>query len=66
MTGSIEGARGVQDTRGARGAGAAGGGPGSISALRAVVRGIAIALLFFALLIAVWEGAKALGGDPWR
>ena len=38
----------------------------SRSPLRAVVRGILLALLFLVVLIAVWEGAKALGGDPWR
>ncbi|HTK45226.1 MAG TPA: ABC transporter permease [Patescibacteria group bacterium] len=36
------------------------------SPIRAVVRGILISLLFLAALVAVWEGAKALGGDPWR
>ena len=36
------------------------------SPIRAVVRGILLALLFLAVLVAVWEGAKALGGDPWR
>jgi len=29
-------------------------------------RGLALALLFLVVLIVVWEGAKALGGDPWR
>ena len=36
------------------------------SPIRAVVRGILLALLFLAVLVAAWEGAKALGGDPWR
>ena len=36
------------------------------SPIRAVVRGVLLALLFLALLVVVWEGAKALGGDPWR
>jgi len=36
------------------------------SPFRAVVRGTLLALLFLAVLVAVWEGAKALGGDPWR
>jgi NitT/TauT family transport system permease protein len=36
------------------------------SPIRAVVRGILLTLLFLAVLVAVWEGAKALGGDPWR
>jgi NitT/TauT family transport system permease protein len=36
------------------------------SPTRAIVRGILLGLLFVAFLIAVWEGAKALGGDPWR
>jgi NitT/TauT family transport system permease protein len=31
-----------------------------------VARGAAIGLVFFVLLVVVWEGAKALGGDPWR
>ena len=34
--------------------------------MRSLVRGVAIGLLFFAILVVVWEGAKALGGDPWR
>jgi NitT/TauT family transport system permease protein len=33
---------------------------------RSIVRAIAIGLLFVAILVGVWEGAKALGGDPWR
>jgi NitT/TauT family transport system permease protein len=40
--------------------------PGSRSAARTLGRGFAIGLLFFAILLVVWEGAKALGGDPWR
>lgn len=36
------------------------------SPARAVLRGAGLALLFVVLLIGVWEGAKALGGDPWR
>jgi NitT/TauT family transport system permease protein len=36
------------------------------SPARAVARGALLALLFVAALIVVWEGAKALGGDPWR
>jgi NitT/TauT family transport system permease protein len=39
---------------------------GEPSVGRALVRGVAIGLLFLAILIVVWEGAKALGGDPWR
>ena len=34
--------------------------------VRSVARATAIALLFIAALLVVWEGAKALGGDPWR
>lgn len=34
--------------------------------VRAVARAGAISLLFLAALLVVWEGAKALGGDPWR
>ena len=44
-----------------RGRGAAAG-----SAARPIIRGVAIGLLFLAILAGVWEGAKALGGDPWR
>ena len=33
---------------------------------RPILRGVAIGLLFLAILAGVWEGAKALGGDPWR
>ena len=36
------------------------------SPIRAVVRGALLGLLFLAFIVAVWEGAKALGGDPWR
>jgi len=36
------------------------------SPIRAVVRGVLLGLLFLAIIVAVWEGAKALGGDPWR
>jgi NitT/TauT family transport system permease protein len=36
------------------------------SPVRALARGTAIGLVFFVLLVLVWEGAKALGGDPWR
>jgi NitT/TauT family transport system permease protein len=36
------------------------------SPARSIVRGTAIGLLFVAILLVVWEGAKALGGDPWR
>jgi NitT/TauT family transport system permease protein len=36
------------------------------SPTRAVVRGVLLGLLFLAFIVAVWEGAKALGGDPWR
>jgi len=39
---------------------------GAALALRPIARGVAIGLLFLALLVVVWEGAKALGGDPWR
>jgi NitT/TauT family transport system permease protein len=35
-------------------------------ALRSIGRGVAIGLVFLGLLLVVWEGAKALGGDPWR
>jgi NitT/TauT family transport system permease protein len=38
----------------------------AVSPLRAVARGLALGLLFLAVLVVVWEGAKALGGDPWR
>ena len=33
---------------------------------RPILRGVSIGLLFLAILAGVWEGAKALGGDPWR
>lgn len=36
------------------------------SPLRGMLRGLALGLLFLAILIVAWEGAKALGGDPWR
>ena len=36
------------------------------SPVRAIARGVLIGLLFLAVLLCVWEGAKALGGDPWR
>jgi NitT/TauT family transport system permease protein len=39
---------------------------GTPFAFRPIVRGFAIGLLFLVLLAGVWEGAKALGGDPWR
>ena len=39
---------------------------GTPSPARHLARGFAVGLLFFALLLVVWEGAKALGGDPWR
>jgi NitT/TauT family transport system permease protein len=39
---------------------------GSRSALRSIARGLLIAIVFIVALIVVWEGAKALGGDPWR
>jgi NitT/TauT family transport system permease protein len=38
----------------------------AFSPARSILRGTALALLFVVLLIGVWEGAKALGGDPWR
>lgn len=38
----------------------------SAAPLRAIGRGVAIGLLFMLAVFAVWEGAKALGGDPWR
>jgi NitT/TauT family transport system permease protein len=40
--------------------------PGSASAVRSLLRGFALGVAFFVLLLLVWEGAKALGGDPWR
>ncbi|HUQ44504.1 MAG TPA: ABC transporter permease [Candidatus Limnocylindria bacterium] len=39
---------------------------GAPSPLRSLARSIGIGLLFLVLLLGVWEGAKALGGDPWR
>lgn len=36
------------------------------SPVRAIARGVLLGLLFLAAVFAVWEGAKALGGDPWR
>jgi NitT/TauT family transport system permease protein len=36
------------------------------SPLRATVRGLVLGILFLVVLVVVWEGAKALGGDPWR
>lgn len=38
--------------------------PGSPA--RSLLRGTLIGLLFLVVLIGIWEGAKALGGDPWR
>jgi NitT/TauT family transport system permease protein len=38
----------------------------AFSPARSILRGIGLALLFVVLLVGVWEGAKALGGDPWR
>ena len=34
--------------------------------VRSIARGAVLALLFLAGVVAAWEGAKALGGDPWR
>jgi NitT/TauT family transport system permease protein len=34
--------------------------------LRPIGRGLLIGVLCFVALLVVWEGAKALGGDPWR
>ena len=34
--------------------------------IRSIGRGFAIAVLFLVALGIVWEGAKLLGGDPWR
>ena len=36
------------------------------SPARAIARGALLAALFVIALVVVWEGAKALGGDPWR
>ena len=38
----------------------------SRSPIRVVLRGVVLGALFLAALLVVWEGAKALGGDPWR
>ncbi len=38
----------------------------SRATVRPILRGVAIGLLFLVILAGVWEGAKALGGDPWR
>ena len=40
--------------------------PGRPSLARRLVRGTLIGLVFVAIVVGVWEGAKALGGDPWR
>jgi len=37
-----------------------------VRAVQAIGRGVLIGLLFLLVLLLVWEGAKALGGDPWR
>ncbi len=55
MTSSVEGV-GVRRSRAAA----------AFSPARSILRGIGLALLFVVLLAGVWEGAKALGGDPWR
>jgi NitT/TauT family transport system permease protein len=39
---------------------------GRAPAVRGLARGALIGLLFLSALLVVWEGAKALGGDPWR
>ncbi len=39
---------------------------GDRSLAASIARSIGLALLFVVLVIGVWEGAKALGGDPWR
>jgi NitT/TauT family transport system permease protein len=36
------------------------------SPARSIARGALLAGVFFVALLVVWEGAKALGGDPWR
>ena len=36
------------------------------SRARRAVRSTLVGLLFVAIVFGVWEGAKALGGDPWR
>lgn len=38
----------------------------SRSPTRVVLRGLLIGIAFLVALLVVWEGAKALGGDPWR
>jgi NitT/TauT family transport system permease protein len=55
VTSSVEGV-GVRRSRAAA----------AFSPARSILRGIGLALLFVVLLVGVWEGAKALGGDPWR
>lgn len=40
--------------------------PGSTPVYRSALRGALVALIFLAALLVVWEGAKLLGGDPWR
>lgn len=40
--------------------------PGSSRLIRSVARGLVVTLLLVLALVLVWEGAKALGGDPWR
>ena len=40
--------------------------PGSRSALRPLARGVLLGLVFIVAILVAWEGAKALGGDPWR
>jgi len=36
------------------------------SPLRRLARGFTLGVVFIAAVVLVWEGAKALGGDPWR
>lgn len=36
------------------------------SPARSIARGAGLALVFIVALLIVWEGAKAIGGDPWR
>jgi NitT/TauT family transport system permease protein len=36
------------------------------SPARSLRRGLLVAVIFLIGLVVVWEGAKALGGDPWR
>ena len=57
MSISVGPAEGTQRSRGGTPAG---------SPVRSILRSVAIALVFVTLLLVVWEGAKALGGDPWR